>query len=375
LATDLLDHSLNKIRVLSYPKLNVRDSRVLRAINLLSKRRRLYSARATRDETCLASHYANTISYSPVTMLISDHEIGRKFAANGTRRPKFLALARNRQESVSTDRLALRTWARLVDAVASSHRDRDLDSPVAKSSERQAPLANVEIMIGDDSLGLLAAPREPTAAGWRGAAAAAAAAAARREEERAARGSGGGAAAARGGAGGGGGEGQRVSHRRARPPGFSTAAGQERKTLLAHISSSPSLSFSRSRRSFIFIRRPFILGPFLPFRPRPSAPPPPSRSLARPLAPRRDDVSHALPVTRNPWRSSRMTRRASRVPRFHMDYHPPAFRGARRRASGIRLEDRISAGGGGGEGRRDPGDFSGPRSRVCWPRGAPYAIQ
>jgi len=32
------------------------------------------------------------------------------------------------------------------------------------------------------------------------------------------------------------------------------AAGQERKTLLAHISSSPSLSFSRSRRSFIFIR-------------------------------------------------------------------------------------------------------------------------
>lgn len=50
------------------------------------------------------------------------------------------------------------------------------------------------------------------------------------------------------------------------------AAGQERKTLLAHISSSPSLSFSR--RSFIFIPSPFILvvPPFLPFRPFFSAP-------------------------------------------------------------------------------------------------------
>jgi len=76
-------------------------------------------------------------------------------------------------------------------------------------------------MIGDDSLGLVAASREPT-------------------DRRA-----------------GGGRGTRGANEWVivEPGQALAAAGQERKTLLAHISSSPSLSFSRSRRSFIFIRR------------------------------------------------------------------------------------------------------------------------
>lgn len=73
-------------------------------------------------------------------------------------------------------------------------------------------------MIGDDSLGLVAAPREPT---WRRGCGA------RRDNEWVI----------------------------VEPGQALAAAGQERKTLLAHISSSPSLSFSRSWRSFIFIHR------------------------------------------------------------------------------------------------------------------------
>lgn len=75
-------------------------------------------------------------------------------------------------------------------------------------------------MIGDDSLGLVAASREPT---WRRGYGA------RRDNEWVI----------------------------VEPGQALAAAGQERKTLLAHISSSPSLSFSRSWRSFIFIHRLF----------------------------------------------------------------------------------------------------------------------
>lgn len=75
-------------------------------------------------------------------------------------------------------------------------------------------------MIGDDSLGLVAAPREPT---WRRGYGA------RRDNEWVI----------------------------VEPGQALAAAGQERKTLLAHISSSPSLSFLRSWRSFIFIHRLF----------------------------------------------------------------------------------------------------------------------
>lgn len=84
-------------------------------------------------------------------------------------------------------------------------------------SERS--FANVGIMIGDDSLGLVAARANRPAEGTRGA----------------------------------------NEWVIVEPGQALAAAGQERKTLLAHISSSPSLSFSRSRRSFIFIRRRLFL--------------------------------------------------------------------------------------------------------------------
>jgi len=112
---------------------------------------------------------------------------------------------------------------RILRKIVSKHRTRTFCTVLViyyreldLKSERS--FANVGIMIGDDSLGLVAARAN------------------RPEETRGAN------------------EWVIVE-----PGQALAAAGQERKTLLAHISSSPSLSFSRSRRSFIFICRRLFL--------------------------------------------------------------------------------------------------------------------